>query len=478
MPPNQIWRDRLRLALQIASLALTGWALWGFRVFAQWARFPVATAIWRTTAYAVVAWAAGAAITLVLYLGAMQWEREDVIQATVRTSTASVWFAPSVILFTQFSPAAIAAASVLVITATRLLYYEWRQSVPPSPINEGSARMFSSAQLPPPVFWRDTAPGLITSLMGQTAVAALLLRKPLLAGISFASALSLGTVYAMTTRAAPAQRPKSLPESLLGVLLTIVLAIGLTVAGMLPRWMNGGGDGFGLGSGSAAVAPPLPQQQRGAGSSDLPKFSDAAFADGGFPGVILWPEIKPYATLIAPMPQRADGLATVESRPLSIPFSGEYWMYRWPFARPPKNSILQRGTPSALSFKTTDHRPLQMEARHKLDQSIALNCCRTIDLAIWNADRFPNTISLELVLIDNTRPGPPSVSLGRKPVTSTPDLRNDPVTPVPETLDFAIPASAPIESFDELQIVFYRDRRRMDQSAKVAIDRFILVPRI
>ena len=203
----------------------------------------------------------------------------------------------------------------------------------------------------------------------------------------------------------------------------------------------------------------------------------AELADGGFPGVILWPEIKPYATLIAPMPQRADGLATVEQRPMSIPFSGEYWMFRWPYARPPKTSLVQRGTPSAVSFRTTDHRPLQMEAHHKLDQSVALDCCRTIQLSIRNADRFPNTISLELVLIDNERPAAPSVSLGKEVVVSAPDLRKDPIVPAVETLDFAIPATPPIQAFDELKIVFYRDRRRMDQSAKVSIERFILLPR-
>jgi len=177
------------------------------------------------------------------------------------------------------------------------------------------------------------------------------------------------------------------------------------------------------------------------------------------------------------MPQRADGLATVETRPMSIPFSGEYWMFRWPFARPPSTSFFQRGTPAALSFKTTDHRPLQMEARHKLDQPIALSCCRMIQIAVQNADRYPHTIALELVLIDNELPGQPSVNLGREIVASEPDLSKEPVRPALETLSFAVPEVARIQSFNELQIVFYRDRRRMDQSAKVAIDRFILIPR-
>ena len=119
-----------------------------------------------------------------------------------------------------------------------------------------------------------------------------------------------------------------------------------------------------------------------------------------------------------------------------------------------------------------------MEARHKLEQPIALDCCSSIQLAIRNADRFPNTITLELVLINNEMPGEPSVTLGRELVLSQPDLRKDPPVPMAETLTFAVPAVAPLSSFNELKIVFWRDRRRADQSAKVAIDRFILMPRL
>src|SRR5262249_53240538 len=256
---------------------------------------------------------------------------------------------------------------------------------------------------------------------------------------------------------------QSLPRSMLGVLLTIVMAVGLTVAGMIPRWMRGdsSGWGFGLGAGNASSASPAaPSRPAFNSSPDLPRASGAELADGGFPGVILWPEIKPYATLIAPMPQRADGLATVEQRPMSIPFSGEYWMFRWPYARPPKTSLVQRGTPSAVSFRTTDHRPLQMEAHHKLDQPIALNCCSAISLAILNADRFPNAIDLELVLINNELPGSPAVSLGRQPIQSSPDVRQDPVRAALETIPFSVPATTRIDAFNELKIVFYRDPRR------------------
>jgi hypothetical protein len=46
-----------------------------------------------------------------------------------------------------------------------------------------------------------------------------------------------------------------------------------------------------------------------------------------------------------------------------------------------------------------------------------------------------------------------------------------------ETLDFAMPDAPAMEAFDEFKVVFLRDRKRMDKSARIAIDRFILVPR-
>ena len=466
-------RDRLALVFQIGSLALTGWILWGARLWSHGSRISLFDILFRSTAYAIAACAAGALITMVLYLvSATEWDREDVLLATMRTSRAAVWFAPAIILFTALSPAAVAAAAVLVVSATRLIFHEWRLTHPPRP-QAAVVGMFAWAQLPPPHFWKDAAASLTASLSFQCAAAAFLLRRPLLAGAAFALALAVGTVV-VATRSSPRPRPpESLPRSFLGVLLTLVLAIGLTVGGMLPGILRGDGSGLGFGTGgggTATVAAPAPKPSNDGGAGDRPdlsRFPEAAFSDSGFPGVILWPEVKPYATLIAPVPQRADGLGTVEVKPMSIPFSGEYWMYRWPFARPPRTSYFQRGSPANLSFKTTDRRSLQMEARHKLSQSIALDCCRAIDLAIRNTDRFPDTIALELVLIDDEH-GERSVSLGSQPVTSAPE----------QTLSFPMPAASDIFAFDEFRIVFVRDRKRADQSAKVEIERFILQPRL
>ena len=158
-------------------------------------------------------------------------------------------------------------------------------------------------------------------------------------------------------------------------------------------------------------------------------------------------------------------------------------MFRWPYRRPPQNSYFRRGTPSALSFSTPDHFPMQMEARQKLEQTISLRCCSRLQMAILNADPYPKTISLELILIDGNierwnRLHPEMLktaqaSLGRAPITSLPQQR----ATASETLDFPFPPAPHLDQFNEIKVIFHRADGRMDRSARVSIERFMLVPR-
>lgn len=152
-------------------------------------------------------------------------------------------------------------------------------------------------------------------------------------------------------------------------------------------------------------------------------------------------------------------------------------MFRRPYSRPPQNSFFQRGSPAALSFRTTDRQPMQMEAHHKLERPIELRCCSLVRVAIWNADHNPGQVALELSLVNTELAGSPSQSLGVVPVRSAPDPHKEPVTAVPETLEFRIPADSKLPAFNEFQVVFQRDGKHVSRSAKIAIDHFVLVPR-
>lgn len=463
-------RSRVTFWLQLASLLITGWVLWRPSWLYRWPHSPVWMLV-RAAGFAVTASLAAGLITLVLYL-LLRQDPELRVRGPLRTSTAAIWFAPAFILFAERSPATIVAGLALVINATRVLYEQWRLNLV-TVTEEQPAELFGRFWAPKPSFWRLLAPALLASLFAQLGVAWTLLRDPAMAGLSFAIAAATLTVYAQKTHAAEFQRPPSLPRSVLGLLLTLVLAIGLTVGGLLPRF---GGHGFGRpGDGGTASAPAVADNEP---PGQIPPEVPHGTADSGFFGVILWPEVKPYATLIAPMPQTRGGMGTaLPPRPWSVPFSGEYWMYRWPFAHPPQNSYFQRGNPAEFSFSTTDRRPLQMEARHKLDQAVATDCCASIQVEVRNADRFPGTTALELYLIDREQPRQLQMWVGRAPLKSQPTGAGENVVPARETLEFTMPAVAAIPQFDEFKLVFWRSPGRADRSAKIAIERFVLIPR-
>ena len=119
-----------------------------------------------------------------------------------------------------------------------------------------------------------------------------------------------------------------------------------------------------------------------------------------------------------------------------------------------------------------------MEAHQNLGSRIDLNCCSRIQVAIRNTDRYPETVSLELILTDTSLPKRPSQSLGSIKVRSTRPwgLYGDRPA-VGETLTFEVPARSAINRFDEVTVVFRLDPARADFGAKIGIERFVLVPR-
>src|SRR6516164_8391136 len=103
-----LMRGRITFWLQLVSLLITGWLLWRPSWLGYWPTSPVWTLV-RAAAFASMACIAAGLITLLLYL-LLRQDPEYVIRGPLSTSTAAIWFAPAVILFTERSPAAIVAA--------------------------------------------------------------------------------------------------------------------------------------------------------------------------------------------------------------------------------------------------------------------------------------------------------------------------------------------------------------------------------
>src|SRR5262245_46180904 len=121
-PPNR--PGRFAILVQLASLCFTAWMIWSRSISPRLHRYSWATLIGSALGYTIFACAASAAITAGLLLAMPRRERGDIVWETLRVSTACAWFAPAILLLSQASPTALAAALVLVVTTTRLLYSE------------------------------------------------------------------------------------------------------------------------------------------------------------------------------------------------------------------------------------------------------------------------------------------------------------------------------------------------------------------
>ena len=437
---------------QIAGLLVTAYVIWVRSLEPRLTSNSLANLLSAALTYALIAWACAAVITFCILVAASLDHPRDLLRTALRTSTVAMWFAPAVILLSAPSLAAFTASLVLVANTTRLLIVQWV-----SPHASGR-RM---RHVPASAFG--------AAVLLQAGWAAYLWRYPLLAAAFIAGGAAVVTALALLTGAYWKSGTPSLPVAFLSVLLTLVLAIAL---------LPGGAPGQPGVNGSADSRPPLapslvppPRAQAKSARSAAAAESHAAVPDnmeiggGDFPGVVLLAEPSPQPMLVAPPALASRPALQRLEQPLSFPFTGDYWIFRPPAVRPPPRSILRRGSPLRLSFHTTDGAPLDMQARQVLARPIDPLCCEKLRLTIANADRYPGTISLEVILSSMHTPG--SQSLGK---SSTGAAARD-------TLEFPIPAAPSIPRFDQIGVVFHRDRFREDRSAKIQIERFVLLPR-
>jgi hypothetical protein len=265
-------------------------------------------------------------------------------------------------------------------------------------------------------------------------------------------------------------------------LLIALLAVVVTAIGLIPYLRHSYGiRGFGFPSSYQVRQGDRPRDERTQLVREKIPEGSAVPATQGDPGVVLWPEKLIHTKLVAPAPVLGNGVLTghPSTNPLRIPFDGVYWVFKAPDVSPPGASRQVHGSPDILEIRSTDRRPLSMEAHENLGTVIDLGCCSRIQIAIRNADNYPETVSLELVLINTGAPGKPSQSLGKEMVKSTRPWKvyKEAALPASEILNFVIPKKLSLRRFDEVSIVFRIDAARADAGPKIAIDHLVLIPR-
>lgn len=186
-------------------------------------------------------------------------------------------------------------------------------------------------------------------------------------------------------------------------------------------------------------------------------------------GVVLMTTAKPESQLTAPpSPKRSESKQPTRITPLSIPFTGEYWIFYWPLHRPGSAASRAYGSPLTAAYRSTDSDTFIMEARQPLAAPIDAECCRAIDVVFNSRDPRPELVLLELVLLDSSGTESLRRSLGAVALPASSQGVG--------TARFNMaPAAAP-PSFDEILVRFHLEQPRELHSARVAIERFDLVP--
>ncbi len=195
--------------------------------------------------------------------------------------------------------------------------------------------------------------------------------------------------------------------------------------------------------------------------------ADGTAIGGDFTGIILIPKPEKTVTLVPPLPMMSRNLFNDTHRdPLTIPFFGVYWFYRFPNSRPPLNSVTLHGTPEEFRFHSVGRVELKMEAQQNLGSMIDLSCCSSIQVAIHNLDLHAQPIQLELILANSREPGSPSHTLGSIPIqTAESQLLTYPMTP-----------GASFRQFDQITVRVRRAWIQHSESARISVQRFVLIP--
>ncbi len=476
-------------ARQAAGLLGTGLLVWYTTAGPRARRDSLESVALDALLFAAMSWAVSAAIALAICgaVGRGGW-RQSVTEA-FQVSRTAVWFAPACILLSNLSPMAVAPALAVIFGVTRTVYAHLRVA---RPAEEASLSEDRFQLLPSPSLLRALGPALAVSFGVQAGFIAAGAGLHLLAAVAFSAAASMLTLMLLTAGVMDAEDTRPLPRSAIGLALSLILAAGLTTVHIVMRYPAGfgltvGAPGDGRTKGPIESARALMKKLSEPEAAEDDDTIDQAMRvykvpagagdarDDVFPGVVLKSEVRRPTMLTARRSRwQPSSLDAPPAEPLSIPFSGEYWMFRPPYTRPPRTALTRSGSPAALFYRTTDHHKMQMEAHQRLERPTPMSCCGAIRIVLLNADEHPGTVLIELTLLDHSTKPPGSVSLGLRMLRAWPTPNSGAVTNV---LEFPAPGASAMRQFDELKVTMHRDPVRSDRSARVAVDRFLLTPR-
>ncbi len=350
---------------------------------------------------------------------------------------ASVWLAPVALFSVASSWWILPATGIFAVLAARA--FRALPAVSDDPQNDDADTdhgLFLLPVRPREAVWRSAGTkaascagyvGVVAGLAGGIALAALL--------IGVACAIIAWFVFSQTQRT----RPR------ISATLTAALA-----AVILGTWWQGDGAGWAL-MGYHTEGDILERDGVGLHTS-----------------MVLLADERLTSQLVAPPMLSRAAASQTRSSLLSIPFTGEYWFFPWPLRRPGQSASRKHGSPTSLAYTLFDANALVMQARQRLGTAIDLGCCRAIDVFLDSRELRPETVYVEMILIDHSRPETHRISLGHRALS--PPVNNR------ATVRFDVAYVSELLIFDEILVWFHLAEPRQNHSARIAVDRFDLVP--
>jgi len=427
----------------------------------------------RTTLLSVLlAWALAAGITLWVYAAVSLADFGDLFFAAVRASAPAMWLPPAMLLVTAPSAGLRLAGILLVANTVRLLFSRRPPGMRLRPARPARRRasvpiyLYSDPQ--PLLFWRETLPPVLGALAFQAGLYALWVEYPRLAAACFAAGAVIWTRCSIGRGAYQSGGKPNLARAALAILLTLLLAASLSIGQFATeeRFV----DSPGLLETARRVFGRLPDASQAkletARQSATPVFTPTheigRSGGNGVPGVVLRPEAKPLPRTKLWLPRTATVFSV--SRPLSVPFSGEYHLYRASSGSLPPGALVYAGTPLDAIYVTTNQTAMETEAYQSFEPPIDFVNCDTIQVVLSTAEVFPASASMKL----ETAGGMLDLGTQIFGLTRAPE----------QTIEFALPALSRRLRVSAIRVVFHRNPAQQDQSTRVAIQGFTLVPRV
>jgi len=428
----------------------------------------------------LVTWACVTALTLWTYLATSRDRFGDLLSAAAKTAVPSVWFVSGMLLVAPpASPWAVLAGILIIASAARLVVAN------PPPHRHARLRrawrmphrLFGSSRIQRGAMTKESFPAIAGTLALQASLVAVWAGYAQLGAVLVGLGVA-GATWTAVVRGSIRLRRRIHPfHAFVGALIAVLFTISLSVvrvqlepggasddeltAGLLGATR----EGFQRLVGAYEVIPPpapKPRPQTVTRVVSPPVELDKLGKDG-MPGLVLRPHGSTIAQTVSIPPTYKFLVSLSPSKPLSIPFTGEYRLFRESSGDLPPGSFVREGAPMDSVYVTTNGGPMQTEAYQPFDPPVEFGTCGKVLVTLQSGEMFPASASLVLIG-DKAIPeiGPEIFGLSAAEE---------------ETLSFTVPDAPGGLLVKGLRIVFRRNPMEASHSTQVAIERFTFVPR-